>query len=594
MDTKWNLELLFKNDEEIEKSRNEAIKETNKFVENWEKRTDYLEKPEVLKEALDDYNYWLASYSSDSKENYYYWLKLYLEQDNSELKAKSNKARDIGIDLYNKIQFFLLRIAKIKPDLQKLFLNNKDLETYRHFLENQFEHAKHDLSESEEKILTLKSSTAHLNWVQMLEEFLAKSQREVLNSEGMTEVQNFSSITSLMNDKNKPIRDSAAQAFNEIVKEYLDVAEHEFNSILQDKKTDDLLRKYERPDQSRHVEDDIETEVIDTLISTVADHYDIAQRYYALKAKLMGVTKLAYHERNVEYGSINKKYDYQEAVEIVDKVVNNLDSEFANIYHQFINQGRIDVYPQKGKQMGGFFIDDLPTDISYILLNFTGQLSDVTTLAHELGHGINGELIKKRQNAINFGVTKAVTEVASTFMEDFVLQELRKDADDEMKLSLLMMKLNEDISAIFRQTAFYNFEKEVHQKFREKGYLSKSEIGEIFQKHTSSYMGEAVSQDSGSENWWIYVSHFRFYFYVYSYVSGLLISKALQAEVKTDKEFIKKVINFLSTGLSESPKDTFLKLGIDITKKEFWEEGINEVEKTLQETEELAKKLGKI
>jgi oligoendopeptidase F len=234
---------------------------------------------------------------------------------------------------------------------------------------------------------------------------------------------------------------------------------------------------------------------------------------------------------------------------------------------------------------------DHPT---YILLNHTDKLNDVLTLAHETGHGINNELIKQKQNALNFDTPLATAEVASTFMEDFVLAELEKETDEELKLSLMMMKLNDDISTIFRQIALYNFEGELHKTFRERGYLSKTEIGKLFQKHMSAYMGNRVEQSEGSENWWTYWSHIRTYFYVYSYSSGLLISKSLQASVKKDSRFIEKVKEFLSAGTSDSPKNIFKKLDIDITDKKFWDKGLDEVESLLNETEKLAKELKKV
>ena len=110
----------------------------------------------------------------------------------------------------------------------------------------------------------------------------------------------------------------------------------------------------------------------------------------------------------------------------------------------------------------------------------------------------------------------------------------------------------------------------------------------------AAYMGPAVKQSEGSENWWVYWSHIRNFFYVYSYASGLLISKSLQSSVKKDPNFISKVKEFLSAGSSESPKNIFAKLGIDITDHNFWEQGLKEIESLLNETETLAKKLGKI
>ncbi|MBI3592133.1 MAG: oligoendopeptidase, partial [Nitrospirae bacterium] len=231
---------------------------------------------------------------------------------------------------------------------------------------------------------------------------------------------------------------------------------------------------------------------------------------------------------------------------------------------------------------------------TYILLNHTDMLNDVLTLAHELGHGINNELIRKKQNALNFGTPTSTAEVASTFTEDFVLQEILKKADDRLRLAIMVKKLNDDVSTIFRQAACYQFEQELHHEFRKKGYLSKEEIGKLFQKHMSAYMGDYVEQSAGSENWWVYWNHIRYFFYVYSYAGGLLISKALQNSVKEDPKFIGKVKEFLSAGLSDSPKNIFKKLGVDITDKGFWDKGLDEVESLLMETTQLAKRLGKI
>ncbi|MCL4415499.1 MAG: M3 family metallopeptidase, partial [Actinobacteria bacterium] len=229
-----------------------------------------------------------------------------------------------------------------------------------------------------------------------------------------------------------------------------------------------------------------------------------------------------------------------------------LDFEFADIYTGFNQNRQIDIYPKKGKRGGAFCSYWLISQPTYILLNYTDKLRDVTTLAHESGHGINNELIKKKQNALNFGTPTSTAEVASTFMEDFVLQEILKTADDETKFSIIMAKLNDDVSTVFRQIACYQFEQELHNKFREKGYLSHKEIGKIFKKNMEAYMGKWVEQSEGSENWWVYWSHIRTYFYVYSYSSGLLISKSLQNSVKQDPKFITKVKEFLSAGLSES------------------------------------------
>ena len=592
----WNLNPLFKNDTDpfIDRQTSKVKSAAEKFIQKWRRRSDYLKDPASLKNALDDYEVWARNFGLGGSVWYYFNLRSQQDQNDPKLKAKFNKISDFATKIQNEMQFFTLRIAKVDTKLQKKFLSHKPLFPYKHFLENLFENAKYLLTEPEEKIMNLKDKPSYANWVKMTSGLITKEEKEILNEKGKKEVKNFSEILGLIDSKNKKVRDSAAYALNEIFLEHLDISENEINSVLENKKINDELRGFERPDKARHVADDIDSEVIDALTSTVSQKFKVAQDYYKLKAKLLKLPKLAYHERNVEYGDIDKKFEFEKSVTLVQKVFSILDKEFATIFMSFVENGQIDVYPAKGKYSGAFAVHNLLTQPSYVLLNWTDRFEDVRTLAHEFGHAINFELIRKKQNAINFDTPISVTEVASTFFEDFVLEEIEKEADDELKLALMIKRLNDAVSTIFRQIAFYNFETELHKNFREKGYLSKEDIGKLFQKHMVSYMGPAVTQDIGSENWWVYVSHFRYYFYVYSYASGLLISKALQAKVKENPKFVEKVKDFLSAGTSESPKNIFKNLGIDITDKKFWEKGLKEIEILLSETQKLAKRLKKI
>ena len=191
------------------------------------------------------------------------------------------------------------------------------------------------------------------------------------------------------------MRDIAAKAFNDILAGNAEVAEAEINSVFANKKIDDELRGSLRPDALRHLADDIESEVVDALIESVSRRFTIPVRYYALKARLLKVRKLAYHERNVEYGKMARRYPYPMSVDLVHRVVGKLDPEFADIFAGFVHNGQIDAYPKKGKDSGAFCMHHLMVQPTYILLNHTGKLHDVLTIAHELGHGINNELIKR-------------------------------------------------------------------------------------------------------------------------------------------------------------------------------------------------------
>ncbi|MBF0558762.1 MAG: M3 family oligoendopeptidase [Nitrospirae bacterium] len=593
---KWNLKQLFESDNdprmELEKQRVEE--KSYRFINRWKDRTDYLEDPVILKQALDEYESWERECGTDGDWGYYVWLRTQQDQNDPALKAASGQVDNFSRKIRNNIQFFTLRIAKIPVERQETFSSHSALREYRHFLSRIFAEAKYMLSEAEEKVLNMKSSTSYSNWVKLTSGFLAKEERSVLLEDGTKGLKNVSEMLSLLDNKNRKVRDSSAKALNAIFDKYAEVAEAELNSILENKQTDDELRGITRPDISRHIGDDIESDVVDSLIDTVSSRSSIAHRFYELKAGLMGLRKLKYHERNTEYGDIEQKYPYDESLMLVDKVFKRLDPEFSDILSTFIRNGHFDVYPGKGKGNGAFCTHHLISQPTYILLNHTDKLNDVLTLAHELGHGINNELVRKKQNALYFGTSTATAEVASTFMEDFVLQEILLNADDELKLAIMVKKINDDVSTIVRQAACYRFEQELHHDFREKGYLSKEEIGALFLKHMAAYMGPFVEQSAGSGNWWVYWSHIRYFFYVYSYASGLLISKALQHSVKENPLFIVKVKEFLSAGLSDSPRNIFLRLGIDITDPAFWHRGLDEVENLLNETIALARKLGKI
>lgn len=594
--TEWDLtQLLNTTDEQsIKAYREEVQKSHDMFIKKWKDRTDFLHDPAILKKALDDYEALHRNHAMAGNLGYYYWLRSQIEDDNPEVKARYNQTEEFINNLSNSILFFTLSISKLDKRMQDKFLNDSLLSSYRHFLKRLFDESKYMLTESEEKILSLKSSPSHAQWVKMTAQFLSSDEREVLNEKKQKEKKTLPEIITLSTHRDKEIRDAAARAIHAIMKDYVQIAEAELNAIFTDKKIDDQLRGMKRPDEGRHVSDDIDSDVVDSLVEAVSHRFDISGRYYAFKAKLMGVKKLEYHERSVDYGDIDLSYTFEEMVSTVKTVMNNLDPQFGTLTRNFFDKGLVDVYPRKGKRGGAFcqhWLIDQPT---YVLLNFTGKLNDVLTLAHEFGHGINNELIKTKQHALYFGTPLSTAEVASTFMEDFVHQHVTAGVSEEDRLSLMVAKLNDMVSTIFRQIACYRFEQELHHTFREKGYLSHQEIGKLFQKHMKSYMGEAVEQSPGSENWWVYWIHIRSFFYVYSYSSGLLISKSMQRKVRQDKKFIEKVKAFLSAGLSASPKEIFSDLGIDIAEKLFWNEGLDEIEQLLNETEALAKKLGKI
>lgn len=593
-DKTWNLSALYKSDDDPQMAadRQKIEAATKAFEDKWRGRDDYKTDPKVLKEALDDYEAWAKDYSVSGSEFYYFNLRSNQDQNDPKVKAKVQSITEFANNNLNRIQFFELELAKIKAEDQAKVLAENSLEIYKHFLERNFASSKHQLSEAEERIMNLKSDTSYTRWVDMTSGFLSKEERETLLDDGMREKRNYEGLMTLTQSQDAKVRDEANEHLEDIFGKYLEVAEIEMNAIMANKKVNDELRHYDRPDSSRHLGDDIPTEVVDILVKTVADNNDIAKRFYSLKAKLLGKTSLRYFERNVEYGNITNKFSYEESLALVSKVFGELDPFFAETLQDFDKSGQIDVYPRPGKWGGAFCAYNLKKDPVYVLLNYTDTLKDVTTLAHEMGHAINDECMRQAVISLNFGTPTATAEVASQFMEDFVLDELMETAnDDELRLAIMVNRLNDAVSSIFRQIACYRFEKDLHDEFRKQGYLSKDEIGKIFHKNMTDYMGEAAA---GCENWWTYWSHIRTFFYVYSYAGGLLIAKAMQDRVRADHKFIENVKTFFAGGLTKSPVELFAEMGIDVTTAGFWKTGLDQVDQLLKDAEALAKKLGKL
>ncbi len=593
MKTKWDLKQLFP-DGNIEEYTERKVRKWKAFASKYRKDKSFLKSPPKLKEALDEYCKLRIVYDTYGLDNFYYRLASDLKLDNSDLKQKEKKHYDISLNLANQLEFFSLELGKVSKDRQKEFLRSPLLSEYKYFLKRLFVVSKYFLLEESEKIMKLLSTSSYSNWVRMTDELLNTEKALVHNSNGKKEEISFSELTERINDPRKKIRKEAGKKFNEILEKYLKVAEYEINSILDEKRVSDNLRGYKYPEETNHIVNDVSTEMVGKLVEEVTKRNDLSHRYYELKAKLMGKKKLEYYERNVPLGSVSKRYSFTEASDIVGNVIKQVDSGFYQIYSTLLSNGQVDVFPEVGKKSGGYCVGNTISSPIFILLNYIGTYKNVTTLAHEMGHAINNELMRNIKNPLYYGISSITQEVSSNFFEDFVCDEVSKSLSKEEQLNVLMERLNSGVSSVHRQIACYKFERDLHREFRKKKFLSYEDIGALFSNKMKEYMGDFVDHPKYSHNWWLYWRHIRLYFYVYSYASGYLISWYMQRQVRKDKQWVKKLKKFMKAGSSDSPTNILKSIGIDIESGELWKEGLDEMEGMLEKAEKLAKELGKI
>lgn len=587
--TEWDLSPVLNDtsNESIDRLLVSAGEKVAEFVNKWKNDGSYLSQPVELKKALDEFEQFEALGGVGGDLSYYFGLASELNLEDPEIKAKTSIITEELNKLGTQLDFFTLSISKIPEAAQALFLDSPELKDYKHYLEMLFKSGKHTLSEKEERVFTLLSPTAYTNWVRMTSEFISSEKAMVLNEQGEQVLSTFTDMSNLISSSKREVRESSAAGIDGIFSKYAKVAEAELNSVLSVHKTSNYLRSFDTPDQSRHLQDDVDKETVDTIIEVVTSNYDLVHKYYQLKARLLSQPKIRYFERNAYLAGLDKKFTFEETADLVYKSFSQLSPEFAEILEEYLYKGQIDVLTKKGKTSMQFCAGGGKFQPVYILLNYGEKLQDASTLAHELGHAINDELVKKSQNALNASIPLCLAETASTFFEDFVTDTLADTLDQDTRVALQISRLDDSVNTVFRQIACYLFERDLHESISKKGFLSYSEIGELFTRRMSEYCGPIVEMTPNSNLWWIHWSHIRSFFYVYTYAFGFLVSKSFQGEVKKDKRYIEKVKQFLSMGSSQSPKIILSDLGIDINSREFWQKGVDQIRDLYEETQRL-------
>jgi oligoendopeptidase F len=582
----WNLGLLYKNpkDPQIEQDMQEIEKANNLFAKKYLK-IDFIKTPILLAKALGDYE--KLSEINSGKAWRYFALMQDIDSNDNYANAMVTKIEQRMTEARNKTAFFILRIGQISASQHKKFLTHKDLKPFKYQLEQIFLQSKYYLSEPEEQMLNLLSQTSYDMWVD--------GQRKVLSQKTVryknTDIP-LAQARSLISELPKKQRVVLDQKITQVLKDQAPFAEAEINAIFNYKKITDEMRGYKSPTDATRFAHQLDEKTLDTLVNTVTKHFSIAHRFYKIHAKLLGEKKIGMYDRSVTIGNIKSQFDYTTAVDIVRSACNKVDKKYVEIFDTFLKNGQIDVYPKIGKQSGAYCWGGGSIHEPYVLLNHTDNLRNVETLAHEMGHAFHSELSKILPPRYR-RYTTATAEVASTFFEQLVSDELLKRVSVQESMYLLHSRILGDVSTVFRQIACYNFEKELHEKIRTHGQLSVQEIAKLLQKHLKSYLGPAVEVTEDDGYFFVDWSHIRNFFYVSSYAYGQLISKAMYQNWKQDVSFSEKLHQFLSAGGSDTPENIFKSIGIDTSKASFWESGLRAIEQEVVELEKMVKKLNK-
>lgn len=493
-----------------------------------------------------------------------------------------------GAALDTQLLFFGLELAALDDEVAEKLIASPELERYRHWLRNVRKFRPYLLSEAEERIFTEKSVSGFSAWTRLYEELLGALRVELDGAQvGLEEAM------SKLYSADRDLRRRAAEAVTAALEPGLRTRSFIFNTILVDKAIDDRLRGYPTWLTARNLRNDTTDEAVQALVEATVARYDVVQRYYRLKARLLGLDRLAFYDRFAPIGDDPTKVSWEEAREIVLGAYADFSPDAGGIVERFFRERWIDAAVRENKRTGAFCATVIPERHPYVLLNFTGDRRSVLTLAHELGHGLHGYLATPL-GLFNADTPLTTAETASVFGEALTFKRLLAlEPDPRRRLNLLAGRIEDSIATVFRQIAMNRFEDAVHTERRERGELSVERFEELWLETQRAMFADSVELD-GYGTWWSYIPHFTSSpGYVYAYAYGFLFALAIFRRYELDGDaLVEPYLELLRAGGSRPPEELARIVGLDLTDPGIWASGIDALASSLDEAEALAREVG--
>jgi oligoendopeptidase F len=499
--------------------------------------------------------------------------------------------------------FFELEWAALSDQRADALLQGDGLDFCRHHLRNVRRYREHLLTEPEEKILAEKSVTGASAWARLFEELtsaltVALPAHGGEGGKGGGEPQHVKLDVALSRLilPDRELRRQTAESVSAALEPGLRTRAFLFNTLLADKATDDRLRRYPHWLAARNLANEASDESVSALLAAVRARREIPQRWYRLKARLLGVERIADYDRMAAVTEDDVTFTFGQAREIVLDCYTSFSPELGAIAQRFFDERHIDAPTRPAKRGGAFCAEGVPSVFPYVLLNYASRRRDVLTLAHELGHGVHFALAAP-QGVFHQDTPLTLAETASVFGETIVFRRLlEEDSEPASRLALLAESLEDTIATVFRQVAMNHFEDLVHTARREQGELSVERLGELWIQSQGEMLGDSVELTDGYRSWWSYIPHFiGSPGYVYAYAYGLLLALSVYERYLQEGEaMVPRYLELLAAGGSRSPEELGQIVGIDLADPGFWDAGLELVERQLEAAEEAARASGRV
>ncbi|MBI5758552.1 MAG: M3 family oligoendopeptidase [Planctomycetales bacterium] len=499
-----------------------------------------------------------------------------------------DRVRQSLVERENELTFFELGWLAVPDDVAARIADDPVLANYRHYLTSARRYQPHTKSESEEQLLNQKSLTARAAWIDLFDEFVASLQFK-LDYAGETRSLTQPAILALNYDPDRGLRKAAQECF------FTELSQHElllssvFNAVAQDHGINDGIRRYESPMASRHLANEVSPAVVDRMLEVAEANYDIAHRYYLLKARLLGLEKLATYDQYAPVATKMPSCSYTDGRDTVLTAFDRFHPRMREIASDFFDKDWIDAEVRAGKRGGAFSASTVPSIHPYILLNWTDKLRDVSTMAHELGHGIH-QYLSRKQSYLNFHHPLTIAETASVFAEFLTFDHvMATTTDPEVRLGLLCGKIEDAFATVFRQTVLTRFEQSAHAGRRQEK-LASEQLCEHWWTANHALYGDAVEMLDLYRWGWSYIPHFiHTPFYCYAYVFGELLVLSLYRMFQEEgAAFVPRYLALLESGSNAAPDELLRRVGADIHDPGFWQKGLDVLKDMVGQAESLA------
>ncbi len=584
-DLTWNTSLLYTapDSPELEADLGSFEQLAAKFRECYFEKVAALDNTQLLASIREYENLQTRM----SKPFCYAHLLFASDSGNEKYRALSQRCSELGNRLSQELLFFDLELMDLDDTRFESFKSFPESANYIHFMEGIRKFRPHTLKENEERLLTRKDLTGIRAFTKLFDE-LSASFIYKMELDGEEKEFTGEELLSLLHHTSADVRFRAFSTFLERHGEHGIVYNAVFNNMALDHGQDMELRNYQTPIQPTNIGNEIPDEAVEHLMSVTEANYGLAQEYFRIKAGMLGMDKLRNCDLYAPVAEEEKKYSFDEARSLVVDSYCSYSPEFGDIVDAFFTDRRVDVLPRTGKSGGAFAMGISPELPPFLLLNYTGTLRDLATIAHEAGHGLHFVLSQK-QSLLNYHAPLPLAETASVFGEMLLTRSMLDcETDPVIRKSLLCAKIEDIIATTFRQTVLTRFELRLHNE-RKNGLLSNDRIAEIWLEENGKLFGDSVEMIPSYRWGWSYISHFihsRFYCYSYTFAE-LLVLSLFQKYLEDGEGFKTGYHNLLESGGALSPADTACLAGVDITAGDFWQKGYDFLGSLIDELKEI-------